>query len=103
MSRGPNTGLVGFMAFGTAFVMLSKMLYQTEGRDLLGQSKLFKKPIAATSLMSAGMCLCSPMAWLEEALALRQAALRVDDQSQQARLRLCSLMLLINKLIVLIA
>lgn len=75
-------------AFGTAFATFSRIVYQTDGRDLIGQSKLFKKPLVATSLMSAGMCLCSPMAWSEEALALRQAALGVDDQSQQTGLRL---------------
>ena len=86
------------MAFGTAFAILSNVLYQTEGRDLIGQSKLFKKPLAALSLMSAGMCLCSPMAWLENALALQQAALGLHDQSQQARLRLYHLMLLIGQI-----
>lgn len=40
------------------------------------------------------------MAWLENALALRQAALGLHDQSQQARLRFYSLMLLVDKSLV---
>ena len=43
-------------------------VYQTEGEDLSGHTKYFKKPWASTALMFVAMVMCLPIAWIAAAI-----------------------------------
>lgn len=44
-------------------------VYQTEGEDLNGHDKFFKKPWASTALMFFAMILCLPISWVAKCKA----------------------------------
>ncbi|KAK9843952.1 hypothetical protein WJX81_000335 [Elliptochloris bilobata] len=67
--------LVGMLIFGTLSSIFSKIVYQTEGKDLNGHTKLFRKPWATTSLMFLAMAFCLPIG----------AAVRARKRRQQRR------------------
>ncbi len=47
-------------------------VYQTEGEDLDGNTKYFKKPWASTALMFLAMVMCLPIAWIAAAIESRR-------------------------------
>ncbi|CAL8468753.1 g8293 [Coccomyxa elongata] len=60
--------VVGLLLFGTISSIFSKVVYQTEGEDLNGHTKYFKKPWASTALMFLAMVMCLPIAWIAAAI-----------------------------------
>ncbi|EIE22282.1 hypothetical protein COCSUDRAFT_42626 [Coccomyxa subellipsoidea C-169] len=58
-----TVSVIGLLLFGTISSILSKVVYQTEGEDLSGHVKFFKKPWASTALMFVAMVMCLPIAW----------------------------------------
>lgn len=52
--------LVGMLIFGTLSSIFSKVVYQTEGEDLNGHAKLFRKPWCACSTFMP-RCAASPL------------------------------------------
>ena len=63
--RGLLLGLM-FLPVPTFFLtpVYGYAVYQTEGEDLSGHVKFFKKPWASTALMFVAMVMCLPIAWV---------------------------------------
>ncbi|BDA43255.1 Solute carrier family 35 member F6 [Coccomyxa sp. Obi] len=64
--------VVGLLLFGTISSIFSKVVYQTEGEDMSGHPKYFKKPWASTALMFLAMVMCLPIAWIAAAIESRR-------------------------------
>lgn len=55
-------------------------VYQTEGEDLSGHVKFFKKPWASTALMFVAMVMCLPIAWVASLVESRQKKSAVSSE-----------------------
>lgn len=56
-------------------------VYELDGPDLDGKTKLFRKPWAMTANMFIGMSFCIPLAYLEERRARKQAATEFNSDA----------------------
>ncbi|CAK0787430.1 hypothetical protein CVIRNUC_010650 [Coccomyxa viridis] len=65
-SAGTYVAVGGLLLFGTITSLLAKIVYELDGPDRSGVTKLFRKPWMMTTIMFIGMSFCIPIGYIEE-------------------------------------